>query len=221
MLAVLGGVALVGCQAQPGTAAWVGDTRFSDNQIEADAAAIQADLDKATPPGQLRFGNARVELVELSVFNALAGRYAAEQGITVPAPNYDASAAQFHLPASDPIVRLSAQKDAYQAALLPKATPVQPSEADLHAAYDSLIQGGLDIGPYEAVRPQLLTVPTLAPGLGLKAALGDAAQRYGIGVSPRYLPVQVPVADLGPTGVAVVALPLGEPEGSPAVHFAS
>src|SRR5262245_37383367 len=107
---VLGaGLALVGCQATPGTAAYVGDSRFTDNQVDQMVDQIDADVLKVQPEqnGKIDFGNLRQLLVRLQVFDALAARYAQEQHIDVPARDYAAAAQQIGLPADDPYVRLS------------------------------------------------------------------------------------------------------------------
>ncbi len=226
LVAVLGlGVALLtsGCQTQPGTAAYVGNTRFTDDQIDAMAASVEADVVTAQPDakGQLQYGTLRQTLVRLAVFNELAKRYAEENALTVPARDYAAAAQQIGLPASDPYTRLTTDAQAYQTALTASVAPARPTESDLHAAYDKIVAAGLEVGSFDEVKAQIAAVPSLGPGLSLRADLIEASQRYGVGVSPRYLPLEMPLASVS-TGsgqtVAIVTLPLGSPTGSPAVR---
>jgi hypothetical protein len=223
MLGLLAGVALAACQTQPGTAAYVGDTRFTDEQVEQMATAVEADVVRANPEakGQVHFGNLRQTLVRLKVFDELAGRYAQEQHIDIPARDYATAAQRIGLPADDPYVQLSADADAYQTALLAKAQRIDPTEADVREVYDTIVKSGVNVGDYESVRQQILALPGLPEGLGLRAALADAAKRYGVGVSPRYTPLDVPVAAVttgSGSSVPIVTLPLGTPPGSPAVQ---
>ncbi len=216
---LLGGVTLAGCQSQPGTAAYVGDTRITDSQVESLVATIQADIDKSHPGSTVPAGDLREIVVEHSVFNELAKRYAAEKGIAVAHPDYKAASDQIGLPADDPYVRLSADEDAYRTALLSKVTPVQPTEADIRAVYDKVTKVVSNVGPYEQVRPAIVALPSLAPALGLRAALSDAANRYDVGVSPRYQPLELALTMVGTNpSVAIVTLPVGKVSGSPAVR---
>ena len=221
VLAVAATVGLAGCQTQPGTAAYVGDTRITDDQIDQAVARIQADVDKAEPGRTVPTGTLRTIVVGQTLFNEVAGQYASEHGIKVGPINYDEAGASIGLPADDPYVHLSADMDAYRTALLAKVTPRAPTEDEIRGVYDkvSAAVGRENVGDYNTVRPQIAALTTLAPALGLKAELTDAAKRYGVGVNPRYQPVTVPLLSIGTNPqVDIVTMDLGAPPGSPAVQ---
>ncbi len=219
VLALVAGLSLVGCQSQPGTALYVGDTRYTDDQIDSMVRTIQGNVDKAAPGQSFPQGDLRVVVVQLVVFNELAKRYAADHGITVPPADYNAASADIGLPPDDPLVRLSADEDAYRTALLASVPPVQPAEPDVRAAYDKLVHDGADLAPYAQVGPEIAKLSSFPGGLTLKAALAQTADRYAVGVSPRYQPLELPLTsvNLGKS-YALVSLPVGQiGGGSPAV----
>jgi hypothetical protein len=222
-LAVVAGVGLAGCQTQPGTAGYVGSTRFTDAQIDSTATQVQADVDKVSKGSKYPDGALRSFLAQFSVFNELARQYAAERNITVPASNYDAASAQIHLGTDDPYVQLVADVQAVHDALLAKATPVTPTDDDLKAAYDQILQVpqlAASIAPFEQAKSAISGLPGFSAGVGLKAELSDAAKRYGVGVSPRYTNFALPVftyndPTVGP--IDLVTLTLSQSNGTPPV----
>jgi hypothetical protein len=222
ILAVVATVGLAGCQTQPGTAAYIGDTRITDAQVDQSVAKIQADLAKYHPETSFQIGDLRTYVIQRMVINELSRQYAAEQKIAVPTPDYQGASAQIGLPPSDPLVTLSADEDGYRKALLAKAKPRQPTEEEVRAIYDQVTASVGDLGDYATVRPQIVALPTLAPALGLKTALTDAAKRIGVGVSPRYQPLTVPLLTIGSSPqVDIVTLSLGASPGTPAVRDVS
>jgi len=218
VLAVAATVGLAGCQTQPGTAAYVGGTRITDTQVDQTVAKIQSDLAKYHPDTTFGIGDLRTYVIQRLVINELSRQYAQEQNIAVPKPDYQSASAQIGLPADDPLVTLSADEDGYRKALLAKATPRQPTEDEIKGIYDKVTAAVGDLGDYNTVRPQIAALPTLAPALGLKTELTDAAKRFGVGVSPRYQPLTVPLLTIGSNPqVEIVTMPLGAAPGTPAV----
>lgn len=222
VLAVTAAVGLAGCQNQPGTAAYVGDTRITDTQVDQTVAKIQSDLAKYHPESNFGIGDLRTYVVQRMVVNELSRQYAREQNITVPTPDYQTASTQIGLPADDPLVMLSADEDGLRTALLAKAKPQPPSEDEIKGIYDKVTASIGNLGDYATVRPQIVALPTLAPALGLRSELTDAAKRIGVGVSPRYQPLTVPLLTIG-TGpqVDIVTMSLGAAPGSPAVQDVS
>jgi SurA-like protein len=222
VLAVAATVGLAGCQNQPGTAAYVGATRITDTQVDQTVAKIQADLAKYHPETSFGIGDLRTYVVQRMVINELSRQYAQEQKISVPTPDYQTASSQIGLPADDPLVRLSADEDGIRTALLAKAAPQQPTEDEIKGIYDKVTASVGNLGDYATVRPQIVALPTLAPALGLKSELTDAAKRIGVGVSPRYQPLSVPLLTIGSNPqVDIVTMSLGAAPGSPAVQDVS
>jgi hypothetical protein len=224
-LAVVAGVGLAGCQSQPGVAGYVGSTRFTDADIEATANQVQADVDKLHPGQAFQFGDLRAYLVHQQVANEVLKRYASEQHVAVPAIDYAAAAETDQLSESDQVVRLAAEQDAYVTALVDAAKPVTPTDADLRAVYaraNESAGGGLP--PYEQIKSSLASYPKLGNALALKAALADAAKRYGVSISPRYGAAEIPLLRTMPDPsnpsqppIELVGVTIGAPNGEPAV----
>jgi len=216
-LAVVAGIGLAGCQNQPGTAGYVGSVRFTDADIESASTHVQADL--AATNRAAGFGDLRSYLLQRMVLNELLKRYASEQKVDVGTIDYAAAAQSIGLPEDDAIVRLSAEEDAYVRALINAATPVTPAESDLRAIYDkaNLATGG-NIGPFDQVKSSIAAYPKLGNALALKAALTEAAKRYGVAISPRYGAAELPLLQTtGQPQVELVGVTIGAPSGSPAV----
>jgi hypothetical protein len=238
-LALVGGIALAGCQAAPpSVAAQIGDFRITNervdqivNQIDDEvAAARQTQQAQATPSaaptgeveglGKDQIGDVRATIVQLSVFDELSRRIASDKGLTLPAQDYKASASQIGLSENNPYIKLAVDADAYRTLLLSKAQSVTPTEADLREAYRKVVaSGGSQVGPYDQVRPQLLAVPELGQGLGLRSQMLKAAATYGLVVNPRYEPLEMPLTIVGSaqSQIVLVSLPLGASP-SPAVR---
>jgi hypothetical protein len=219
LVALTGVLALSGCQANPNLAASIGDVSIDHADVDAVVATIENDVNKAQqslPPEA--YGDVRRTVVEFTVFNELARRYAKEQGVSVPAADYAASATQIGLPADDPYVRLNADATALRTALLAHAQPVAPTDADFHETYDRYkALAGAEASSFEEVQPQLASLPDFLSGLGLRKELLDAAKRYGLVVNPRYAPLSVPLTSVSDGQLTLVSLPLGD-QGTGAVR---
>ncbi len=219
LVAALGVLALTGCQANPDRAASVGNVSITHADVDAAVAAVEADAATAQQnlPPEAR-GDARQLIVGLTVFNELARRYAKERGISVPAADYEATASQVGLPASDPYVRLSADAQVARQALIAQAKPGTPTEADYQETYDRYTAlAGAQAVSYEEVKPELAKLPEFINGLGLRNELTAAANRYGLDVNPRYAPLSVPLIALSNDQLVIVSLPLGK-QGTGAVR---
>jgi hypothetical protein len=232
LMALIGGLALAGCQSNaPDVAVQIGDMRFTNSQVddivdqidgEVLAAAANQPTPSPTPPVGLpkdQFGSIRQRVVQFVVFNELARRYAAEKGLALPTPDYTASASQIGLAANNPYVKLATDNEAYRTLLTSKIAAAAPSEADLREAYARVKKVSPDVPSYDEIKPQLLQLPDLAAGLGLRNELKAATGRYGVSLNPRYEPFELPLAvvSAGQSQIVLVALPLGT-SASPAVR---
>jgi hypothetical protein len=235
-VAVAAALVLSGCQNDPEQAVSMNGFSLREQQVERTAEEIEADvkvlIEEAKRQGQqvnegpIR-GDLRLNVVQLTVFNELARRYAQERGYQVPAPDYASIATQIGLPADDPYVPLYADADAYRNLLLANVAPATPTEADVkavYAGYRRLQEQSGQPGGYteEELKAQIVTNESFRRGLGVRNELMAAAQRYGLVVNPRYAPLEFPLAivrtELGPLTIA--ALPLGD-QGTGAVRDVS
>jgi outer membrane murein-binding lipoprotein Lpp len=212
LAALLAVLTLTGCQAAPGVAAYVGDIRLLDSQVERDVEAIESDVAAAGRPLPAEaYGEVRQILVRLFVFNEVARRYAAERGYQVPPVDYQGVAGQIGLPATDPYVRLIAESEALRQTLLQHTQPATPTEAELLDAYrriETTAPGR--VPPFDEIRVELGELTELRQGVAIQRELVAAAQRYGVDVSPRYQPLEFVLAYTATASpIPLVALPLG------------
>jgi hypothetical protein len=227
-LAVLGLVALAGCQSTPGTAVALGDQRVTDAQIDDEARAASADFLAANYSAeqypQLQDpAYMRLMFANLHAFNLLAEQYASDHGIVVPPRDYKTMAANYHLSVDNPFVRLTADHDAYAQALASKIKPATPTEQDLKDVYQKLVAAGFT-DAYASLRPQILQLPQLGSSVAVRNELRATADRHGLEVSPRYLPLEINLGEVqlqSGTTLAIVTLPLGDQNGQPAVRESS
>jgi hypothetical protein len=207
--------ALTGCRLEAGSAAYVGGTRFSQQQVDDMLAAYQRDggsLQESDRPA------ARRSVAGDLVFLALAKRYAVEKGYDKPNFDYNSAASQSNLPASDPYLRTKVQAFAYRQLLLQKSTAVTPTDADYRAMYQRLVAGGMTVS-YEQIKPELQQIGGIGQGLALRATLTDAIRRYRVEVNPLYGNVEYPLVSVSGTQGGtfdLVVVPLGS-GASPAV----
>jgi hypothetical protein len=191
-LALLAGVALVGCgRSQPATAAYVGDTRYTERQVDAIADDISKlpSSDDDDPP--------RVQAVSLLVVNDLARRAAQAQSIAVPPSDYDGVARVTDLPDDSALVRVVGDWRAVASALSQRVSPVQPTEDDLREVFLGLrsnpnVPAGLT---YEAVADQLRDDTQLPQMVAVRNVLREAAVKHGVVLNPRYRPLRVDLGD--------------------------
>lgn len=212
VLALVGTLALAGCARPTEDALRVGDVSVTNTQIDDTVAALMSRLGEGGTPGVDTVAGVRQFAVRLTVFTEVASRYAREQSVTVPEPNYAAAAQELQLDADDPLVRISAQARAHADALLEDATARTPTEDEMRAVYDDFVAlVGPNAATYEQVRGELLAWPEFGKALAVRDGLSEAAQRYGVTVNPRYQPLEFPLLQTGQNGeLTVVTLPLGE-----------
>jgi hypothetical protein len=194
-LAVLGVASLAGCRSQPTVAAYVGTMKITEAQVNRIVDSVKSQL----PAGQL--GTYRQRVVSWLVVGELARRLDRERGYPLEPLDRQqyvdlAGQADPKVPALDDGRNLSRMAqvhgDWYAAvsALLGKAQPAQPTEEDKHAIFDyALARGELPAGTrYEDVIGSL-NVAQVAPFIGLRNELRDAATAAHLSVNPRYGPL--------------------------------
>jgi hypothetical protein len=219
--ALIGTLALSGCQRDPDRALQIGDVTMDNSQVEATAERFGTVLANSPQPPEDPVGLARRSAVQLTVFNELARRYAQDKRIAVPEADYAASAQALGASAEDPYVRLNAETSAYLMALRAQATSQTPTEADMQEVYARYVElAGAEAAPYDQIRQALLGLPEYAQALGLRTELLAALSRYGLTVNPRYTPLIFPLYSVSagpptnPVQFVLVNMPMGD-QGTP------
>jgi hypothetical protein len=204
VLALAAGSALVGCgNNQPGTAAYVGGTRYTERHVDH----LIDEIGKSNP--ETRPARARETLVSYLVLGDLARRVASDRSLTAPPADYASFARGLGLPADSPLVRMRAEFSAVAVALTGGVDPVNPTDADLRQLYNEI---RLDPNQpedlsYEEVAESLRTNASLPAVLGIRNALREKAAAVGVEVNPRYQPL---TANLGNTELPLILI-VGDP----------
>ncbi len=217
--ALVAGLALTGCAQNPNDALQVGDVTVDNAQVEATADPFAQFL--VANGADVSVGRIRQAVVEFTVFVEVAQRYAEEEGIDLPTPDYAAAAQSMQTSADDPFVRLNAEVDTYRNALLEEATGRTPTEDELRAVYDDYAAlAGPQAASFDEIRAALLDLPEYGQALTLRDELIEAMGRYGISINPRYQPLEFALFAVSQGQLVLVGLPLGE-QGTGAVRPAS
>ncbi|MCW3815387.1 hypothetical protein ONA91_13070 [Micromonospora sp. DR5-3] len=217
----VGLVAIAGCRAEPGVAAYVGDHRITEDavtrlldELRAEQSTPSASPEQAAPNGLRMPSRNQVvsNLVLLDVCQRIADDkgYQPQQQITA-----DQVGPQLGVPADTAYAERVAELTTCMNSL-PAAEPVAPTEQDLV----ELVTAGKAAGviPAEVTIQQAaaqLDGDQLRGALGSKKVLAKAVADYQVSVSPRYRPLEIPLLSFA-AGQAAVSVPLGEP-GSDAV----
>ncbi len=205
-LAAVGAVALValsGCRLETGSAAYVGSTRYTNDQVTRVAKEVSSakQLDISGPAG----------VAELFVLRDVSGRLIKEKGWTASQPVTTSDVAgALDVPVDSQYASLRAEVETNLAAIKEHVTPTKPTSDDLHDLYDRAQLGGLITDPaqqtFANVSPQFDS-PDLEVALAQRAALLDAIKRYDVSVNPRYAPAEYPLLSFqGGVPAVVVAL---------------
>lgn len=177
-------VGATACQVQPGAAAFVGDQRFTQNQVESIFQSIRDSY--GSKLAKRNFPDVRQAVTKDLVIRDLSQRIARRDHLKVDTPPYATLAKQFSLPKDNKYVHLEAQTQAYVKAIRDHASTKKLRTADLQEIRRSLIQSGAD--------PRQVSVKQLRQGLpaaaGKVVAVRDelraAVHRYHVDVNPRY-----------------------------------
>jgi hypothetical protein len=203
-LAVLGALVLTGCgNAQPGTAAYVGDSRYTERELDDVIDEI-----RRVAPDQA--SSLRDQILAQMILNDLAYRAADAAEITIPPAGYDEYAQEFGLPADSKFVRLVADFGTVIGALRASVQPVEPTEEEFRDVWAELLKDPqLDPNTYGRLLDLWRSHPTVPVALGVRKALREQAERTKVVVSPLYNPL---VANVG-SGDAPVTMLLGDDAG--------
>lgn len=224
-------VVLAGCQADAGTAAYIGNTRITNAMVDRTADSV------SNVPGAT-VADLRLSTLENLAFIQIAQRYARLKGYPAPAvtaDQLDAYGTSLQLsPAearTNPFVVSTATARAWTSFLLSKTPSVTPTDAELLDIYQRAVAAGLaDPNSFETIKPQIASVDGLGAAIALQRDLEAQMRRYGVQTSPRYqiactkapcAPIEYPLLLLqtqdGSSSFHAVVLPLSAPVASPAV----
>jgi hypothetical protein len=205
--------ALAGCRAEPGSAAFVGNTRITTAQVNDVVDGVKADGGKVDPADE---GALRQTVATAMVFLEVAKRYAAEKGLPAPQVDYQSVASRNQLPEGDPLVKLVAESNAYLNLVLSNAPATTPTDADYNAAADLLATQGVQ-GDRAAIIEQLKSgfSQQIAQGVSIKNELTPIIQRENVSMNPLYGPTSLPLT-FTQNRLVLTALPLTAGSSTPA-----
>jgi len=212
--------ALAGCQVEPGTAAYVGNTTYTKADVDKMLAQAERDSAKFDPKQEQ---GVRQQIPLYQVFVDIAARFAKEKNYGSPTVDTASLAQQSGLPESDPYLQLYAKVDAYRTLLLKNADAVQPTDAQVREVYRYLIGKGVTKASYEELAPQLLQIQGFAQAIEVRRELADAVRRYNVRLNPLYDPdfLLLSVQSQQGSDIAVVVVSLAGGNGAPAVRDVS
>ncbi|MFI9641902.1 hypothetical protein ACIG87_17855 [Micromonospora sp. NPDC051925] len=206
-VAALGVLSLTACgKASPDVAAYIGDSRYSVDRVDAIYADAQTRYAEAvrqgaaqagqTPaPEQLRAGVTRQDVVNLLVSIDLGKRVVAEKGLQVPDQiTPDQLAEQLQMPAQAEYAKLWGEWADLFAVLSQQLPPADLSDESVMAVYHAIEKtGGIEAGLSVAEVRQLFgDGGFVRSASALSAALEEQADKADVEVNPRYRPLGVP-----------------------------
>jgi hypothetical protein len=203
-LLVAGALVLAGCRSDPQVAAYVGDTRYSQDRVTAIADEAQDKLQQALD-GQSSAGGASSQPVERPVSDqevvaALVGRdvlkaLAEDRKINPLQVDANQMAQQVRVPPDTEYVRALTERDGYRLGLLQQWKSAEPSEADLREVYDNLVKGtgGQYTDSFEQFTSSLpdQSVELVGRSAALRKEIEAEARKLDVTVNPRYGPAVV------------------------------
>lgn len=215
----LGLVALSGCRAEPGVAAYVGDLRITEDAVTDVVADLRAknpaptgqpEAPEGQPPAQAPQPPGRGQVVSVLVLAEVCERVSAEKnyqprGQVAP----EQLAQQFGLSPDTGYVRQVAELYTCLSGV-PTGAPAEPTAQDLA----DVVAAGRKAGAIpadvtdEAAAGQL-DGEQLRTALATRKSLAEAVAAYDVTVNPRYRPLEFPVLSFSGNAPAV-SVPLGE-----------
>lgn len=187
VLALLGGLALAGCRSEPSVAAYVGDARYTQHDVDRIVNAVgSAEHPAVTVNPQW--------VVRLLVTRDVARRLATEQHLTVPSADLATFSEVLRLPAGNEYAKLWAEVYSLQRALGATLQPAPIADDDLLRYYRAGVAAGIYPAgaPDDAVRANLSNA-TIAGRLALRNLIAEAVVRQHVIVNPRFAPLAMPL----------------------------
>ncbi|WP_436523756.1 hypothetical protein [Actinoplanes sp. HUAS TT8] len=214
-MAVVASLAVAGltaCRSEPATAAYVGDTRITEKQVQKIwDEARQSVGDAGTVPVS------RAQIVRALVTLPVMEQVAANNQVALPADlPYDQIAESVKLPATIEYVRLLTKTVALQILVNQKVTAVATlSEDDLRAVYKRAedlhaLRPGATFDAFRSGMDEELSAG-LKSGVGRRNEIDAVTEKLHVTVNPRYQPMEIvtyayPVSQTGSLNLVAAAL---------------
>jgi hypothetical protein len=205
------GLALTGCEADPGVAAYVGTEKITEADVDrlvGDAAAKVAGQEGLSAPS-------RGDVVITYVLAKLCTDRQAREGFTGQPVSRDQIQQIDSVPKDSAYAELRSTTYTCLSGL-PNPGAAEPTEADLQDIYDRAQAKGLVQVPLNEIRDQLAADGNVRQAIGVKRMLTELVRGADVRVNPRYRPMEFRVSDLG-SGEALVIAVVGD-AGSDAVR---
>ncbi len=191
-VALAGALALTGltaCQEQPTVAAYVGDVRLTNADVEKAVSEFPA----ATR--DTHAGDIRQLVVSAFVTREVATKIAKDRQLTLEPADpavYQRDAARLGISPTGGFIRLEAEATAAMKSIAALSRSHPPTDEDQRAVFAELVKAGVipPGTPYGEVKAQLDS-PELRAALGLRPVLADAVHADGVMVNPRYRPLSI------------------------------
>ncbi|MEU5904401.1 hypothetical protein [Micromonospora sp. NPDC047527] len=221
----LGLVALSGCRAEPGIAAYIGDQRITDGEVTAAMNDLRTKNPAPTASPEPGLGGQPAapqpqlpelaDVVRVMVLTNVCEQISAEEGYQPRSQvAVEQAAQQLGLNPETGYVREMAKLFTCLSGL--PEDQVEPTEQEMTDVIAAGRAGGnipAEVSDQDAARQ--LDGEQLRGALATKRVLAEAVERYDVTVSPRYRPLEFPLLSFS-GDVSAVSVPLGEP-GSGAV----
>ncbi|MFF5177486.1 hypothetical protein ACFY2Q_05605 [Micromonospora sp. NPDC000316] len=221
----LGLVALSGCRAEPGVAAYIGDQRITEGDVTAAMNDLRTKNPTPTAAPQPGVGGqpaapapqlpGLTDVVQVMVLTNVCEQTSADKGYQPRSQvTVEQAAQQLGLNPETGYVREMAKLFTCLSGL--PAEPVEPTEQEMADVIAAGRAGGNIPGEVsDADAARQLDGEQLRGALATKRILAEAVERYDVTVSPRYRPLEFPLLSFS-GDVSAVSVPLSKP-GSVAV----
>jgi hypothetical protein len=208
-VAAAGVLAISGCgRAQPGVAAYVGDSDIPESRVTAIIDEVREALGEAEAEAE-RLPRRSV-VVSTLVLNDVCARFSADDNLKPQNPiSTDQVSQAFGVPPNTEYAQQAAKLYTCLSGL-PAGDPVAPTAEELA----EIVERGKEAGaiPQDVTDQQAaaqLDGDQLRAALASRNVLSDAVTRYDVTVNPRYRPLEFPVLSFQ-GNAAAVTVPLGE-----------
>lgn len=205
VLAVLGVAALTGCRTEPTVAAYVNQSRVTEEQV--DHMVADATTAAAMPEEQGTRAPGRADVVSTIVLDQLCEQVHAKLGFTKPQISTEQIKQSEGAPSVSQYAKVRANLWSCLSGVPVGAT--EPSDAELREIYDLAKAAGAVDAPYQDIKDQLGADQSVRQAVAIDRAMTEAARANDISVNPRYRPLTFPVFTLQ-NGDAIVSIPMGE-----------
>jgi len=223
------GLAVTGCQSDPGVAAYVGSENITEAQVDQifdNAQAIKAEeaakRAAATPQPSAQpqatpapFASAsevkpsRSDVVTTLVLAKVCADLQSTQGFASTDITPDQIAAVDQVPPTSDYARERAKMYSCLAGI-PVTSATAPTDAELQEIYERAKAMGLVEVPLSQIKDQLAADAGLQQAVAVNRTLTKMVNDGDVRVNPRYRPMEFTVSDLG-SGAPLVVLQMGEP----------